>query len=227
MPELAGGLLFDLDGTLIDTAPDMGEALNRLLRQAGKATLSADCIRPHVSGGSRALVALGFGQALSPLREKALIEGFLACYAQCTAERSVLFKGMDALLQQLENRGVAWGIITNKPARFTVPLLQHLNLTARCSTLVCGDSMAQRKPHPAPIELACRYAKLAPSKSVYVGDAERDIAAGRAAGLATALMQWGYFGADEDVASWGADWQCADADALWQVCEKLGLVLDP
>jgi len=223
MTEKLGGLLFDLDGTLIDTATDMGEALNRLLREERKPALSAASIRPHVSHGSKALVALGFGDKLSRDLEAELIKRYLDCYAQCVAEESKLFTGMDALLQRLEDRGTAWGVITNKPARFAVPLMQQLDLSKRCSSLVCGDSMALRKPHASPLMLACSHANLAAEKSVYVGDADRDIAAGIAANMRTVVMQWGYFGADEDTASWGADWHCADANELWRVCEQTGL----
>lgn len=223
MAEAMGGLLFDLDGTLIDTAPDMGGALNRLLQEEGKAPLSAAEIRPHVSHGSKALVALGFGSNLSAETEKALIARYLGCYSHCVADNSVLFPGMDDLLRCLEEQGTSWGIITNKPTRYAVPLLKLLNLSERCSALVCGDSMALRKPDPNPIWLACRRIGLSPDRCVYVGDAERDIAAGAAAGMPTVLMSWGYFAEGEDTCAWEADWTCADADELWRVCQQTGL----
>lgn len=223
MAESMGGLLFDLDGTLIDTAPDMGGALNRLLQEEGEAPLSAAEIRPHVSHGSKALVALGFGSNLSAEAESALIARYLDCYSRCLADNSVLFPGMDDMLRRLEEQGIPWGIITNKPARYAVPLVQLLNLSERCSTLVCGDSMAIRKPDPSPIWLACRRVGLSPDRCVYVGDAERDIAAGAAAGMPTVLMSWGYFAEGEDTGAWGADWACADAEELWQVCQQTGL----
>lgn len=223
MTEAMGGLLFDLDGTLIDTAPDMGGALNRLLHEEGKAPLSAAEIRPHVSHGSKALVALGFGSNLSAETEKTLIARYLGCYSHCVADNSVLFPGMDDMLRRLEEQGIPWGIITNKPARYAVPLMKLLNLSERCSALVCGDSMALRKPDPNPIWLACRRAGLSPDRCVYVGDAERDIAAGAAAGMPTVLMSWGYFAKGEDTGVWGADWVCDNAEALWQVCKQTGL----
>lgn len=219
MTELLGALLLDLDGTLIDTAPDMGGALNLLLQEEGKPPLPLADIRAHVSHGSKALVALGFGSDLPPHREQELIARYLHCYTQCVAVDSTLFQGMDSLLAQLESRGIPWGIVTNKPIRYTVPLLQHLELLQRCSTLVCGDSMALSKPDPAPLYLACQHLKLDPSRCIYAGDAERDIAAGAAAGMRTVLVEWGYFSAEEDTPNWGAAYHCADAEALRQVCE--------
>ncbi len=223
-PNPLGGLLFDLDGTLVDTAPDMGGAINRLLQQEGKPPLSDTEIRPHVSQGSRALVRLGFGSQLTDQAEKSLIDRFLAVYALHVADTSKLFGGMDELLLELEDKKVPWGIITNKPIRYTVPLLQQLNLMERCSALVCGNTMAQRKPHPAPIILACQRAGLQPDKCVYVGDAHRDVAAGAAAGMRTAVMTWGYFDKDEDINAWSADWYCEDSSALRRVCMQANLL---
>ncbi|MGB0865320.1 MAG: phosphoglycolate phosphatase [Granulosicoccaceae bacterium] len=223
MTKKPGGLLFDLDGTLIDTAPDMGGALNMLLQQEGKPPIDAATIRPHVSHGSKALVHLGFGE-LEPEREQSLIRRYLQCYSQCVADNSVLFEGMDSLLQSLEAQDIAWGIITNKPTRFTVPLLQSLELLDRCSALVCGDSLAVRKPAPEPIQLACQRAGLTPDSCVYVGDAERDVHAGVAAGMRTVVMAWGYYPAHQDPRQWGTDWICADAQELMDVCRLTGLV---
>lgn len=223
-PEPAGGLLFDLDGTLIDTAPDMGGALNALLRRHGRDPLADATIRPHVSHGSKALVALGFGGALERDAEAALIAEYLDCYGDCVADGSRLFAGMAALLAELEQHGTPWGIVTNKPARYAVPLLAHLGLLSRCATLVCGDSLARRKPDPAPMLLACRRAALAPARCVYAGDARRDVAAGLAAGMRTVVMGWGYFGAEERPQDWGAQWQCEDAAALREVCREAGLL---
>ncbi len=224
MPERGPGLLFDLDGSLIDTAPDMGGALNTLLAQEDKAALPLGDIRPHVSNGSKALVALGFGDSLPAQREQQLITRFLRCYAEQVAVDSQLFSGMNKLLEELEVQGLPWGIITNKPIRFTVPLLEQLGLTQRCATLVCGDSMALRKPDPAPLLLACRQANLNPLQCVYVGDALRDIQAGNAAGMRTVVMGWGYFGAAEDPLTWGANWHCSDAGALRESCQLAGLL---
>jgi len=223
MTKQHGGVFFDLDGTLIDTAPDMGAALNALLAEEDRPPLTLETMRPIVSHGSKALVKMGFGANLDADSEATLIKRFLRCYGQCVADNSALFAGMDELLLKLEAAGTPWGIVTNKPLQFAIPLMEQLRLKDRCASLVCSNSMAKRKPDPDPIYLACQRTASKPESSLYVGDAERDIEAGNAAGMTTVVVNWGYFGADENTTDWGADVHCEDAAALWKVCEGAGL----
>lgn len=194
-------LLLDLDGTLLDTAPDMGGALNRLRVEHGLEPLPSTVIRPVVSHGAVRLVALGFpgaeGDALEQLRLR-----FLEIYARNLAEHTCLFPGIDAVLTELEDRGLPWGVVTNKPAWLTDPLLEALALGHRAACVVSGDTLPERKPHPLPLLHAAALAGVPPEHCVYVGDAERDIQAGRAAGMATVVAAYGYLSADDDPRSW-------------------------
>jgi phosphoglycolate phosphatase len=194
-------LLLDLDGTLLDTAPDMGGALNLLRAEHGRAPLPADTIRPVVSHGAVRLVALGFpeatGQAFETLRLR-----FLEIYAANLAIGTRLFPGFDAVLERLEAQGIPWGIVTNKPGWLTDPLLAALGLNRRAACAVSGDTVAERKPHPLPLLHAARLVGVAPERWVYVGDAERDIQAGRAAGMTTVVAAYGYIAASEDPLQW-------------------------
>jgi len=198
-------VLFDLDGTLADTAPDLGRALNRLLVEESRPALPLKDIRPAVSLGAAALVQLGFGiepgtPAFGPLRER-----FLAHYAADVARDSVLFPGIAGLLDDLERDGYRWGIVTNKSARFTAPLLDALGMAQRAACVVSGDTTPHAKPHPEPLLHACRLLQCDPARTVYVGDARRDVEAGRGAGTATVIAAYGYIPAGENVADWGAD----------------------
>jgi N-acetyl-D-muramate 6-phosphate phosphatase len=200
----ARGLLLDLDGTLLDTAPDMGGALNRLLRENGRAELPLAEIRPHVSHGAAALVRLGFG-AEDPDAFEARRQRFLALYALDLASGTRLFPGFEAVLSRLAAATLPWGIVTNKPTALTLPLLEATGLAARAGCVVCGDTFAERKPHPRPMLHAAQTLGLAPADLLYVGDAERDIEAGRAAGMRTLAARFGYLAADEDPGAWRPD----------------------
>ena len=190
-------LLLDLDGTLLDTAPDMGGALNLLRAEHGLEPLPAATIRPVVSHGAMRLVRLGFpaaeGDAFESLRLR-----FLELYAANLALGTRLFPGFDAVLDALESRGQPWGIVTNKPGWLTDPLLASLGLDRRAACAVSGDTVAERKPHPLPLLHAARLIGVDPAACVYVGDAERDIQAGRAAGMTTVVAAYGYIERDED-----------------------------
>jgi phosphoglycolate phosphatase len=194
-------LLLDLDGTLLDTAPDMGGALNRLRGEHGLAPLPAEVIRPVVSHGAMRLVALGFpdvtGAAFETLRLR-----FLEIYAANLAVGTRLFPGFDAVLESLETRGLPWGIVTNKPGWLTDPLLAALGLDRRAACAVSGDTVGERKPHPLPLLHAARLVGIEPERCLYVGDAERDIQAGRAAGMTTVVAAYGYLAAGEDPLHW-------------------------
>ena len=198
-------VLFDLDGTLIDTAPDFIRCLNQLRQQHGLAALPAEQIRPSVSNGARAMIRIGFG--LEPEHPDYLAKhsAFLDLYEAGVAVETTLFEGMDGLLTALETRNIPWGIVTNKPARFAVPLIDALGLADRCGALVCPDHVAERKPHPESLFLACRQIQAEPIKSIYVGDHERDIEAGRNAGMRTIAVRYGYLEQPEAIDLWQAD----------------------
>jgi phosphoglycolate phosphatase len=198
-------VLFDLDGTFADTAPDMAYALNLLLQSHDRPPLPFEDIRPHVSHGGKALVRIGFG--LEPEDEgfDALRREFLDIYADNLIRETTLFPGMPELLDVLEARDLPWGIVTNKPAWLTDPLMEGLGLADRAACIVSGDTAARAKPHPEPLYHACRLIDTDPLGCWYLGDAERDIAAGRAAGMGTLVALFGYLGSDEDPTAWGAD----------------------
>ncbi len=194
-------LLLDLDGTLLDTAPDMGAALNRLRAENGLEPLSAETIRPVVSHGSARLVSLGFPGATGDEYERLRLR-FLELYALNLADETCLFPGVEFLLAELERMEVPWGVVTNKPGWLTDPLLEALELRHRAACVVSGDTVAERKPHPLPLLHAAGLIRIEPSRCVYVGDAERDIQAGRAAGMTTVVAAYGYIAADEDPLAW-------------------------
>ncbi len=198
-------LLFDLDGTLVDTAPDLAATLNALRAEHGQTPLPFDTIRPHVSHGARAMVRVGFAIDEGDARFAALRERFLALYRERLITNSRLFDGMDAVLAALENRGVKWGIVTNKPAWLTEPLLAGLGLASRAACIISGDTTRNRKPHPEPLLHASALVGIAPEHCLYIGDARRDIEAGRAAGMKTLVALFGYLGDDDSPHEWDAD----------------------
>lgn len=198
-------LLLDLDGTLVDTAPDMTAALNALRRENGLPELDPAIVRPHVSHGARALIRLGFGLLEDDPRFDPLRGRFLEIYAECLALESRLFPGMDAVLDEVESRGLRWGVVTNKPARFTQPLLAAIGLEPRAACIVSGDTTPRNKPHPDPLLHAARQVAVAPAACLYVGDAERDIEAGRRAGMRTLVACFGYLAAGDRPGEWMAD----------------------
>ena len=194
-------LLLDLDGTLLDTAPDMGGALNLLRVEAGREPLPLGNIRPVVSHGAMRLVSLGFPEAIGAEFERLRLR-FLELYSQNLALRTELFPGIEPVLAELERLGLPWGVVTNKPGWLTDPLLAALGLDRRASCVVSGDTVAERKPHPLPLLHAAGLVGVAPADCVYVGDAERDIQAGRAAGMTTVVAAYGYISDDDDPAGW-------------------------
>jgi len=194
-------LLLDLDGTLLDTAPDMGGALNRLRAEHGREPLPDASIRPVVSHGAMRLVALGFPEAAGAEFERLRLR-FLEIYAANLAIGTRLFPGFETVLATLESRGLPWGIVTNKPGWLTDPLLEALDLGRRAACAVSGDTVSERKPHPLPLLHAARLLGVDAERCVYVGDAERDIQAGRAAGMTTVVAAYGYLSADDDPLRW-------------------------
>lgn len=197
--------LFDLDGTLVDTAPDLAATLNVLRAERGREPLPFDVIRPHVSHGARAMVQIGFGIDEQDASFAALRQRFLDLYRERLMQDSRLFDGMDEVLATLENRGVKWGVVTNKPAWLTEPLLKDLGLAPRAACVISGDSTRNRKPHPEPLLHASALVGVAPEQCLYIGDARRDIEAGRAAGMKTLVALFGYLGQDDRPHEWDAD----------------------
>jgi 2-phosphoglycolate phosphatase len=198
-------LLFDLDGTLVDSAPDLAGAANDLRAEHGLPALPLSALRPMVGAGARGMVGIAFGVAPGDERFESLRDAFLARYAARLLQETRLFDGVPPLLDELVSRGCAWGIVTNKAARFAEPLLHGLGLHDRAGALVCGDTTPHAKPHPAPLLEAARRIGVAPEECVYVGDDLRDVQAGRAAGMAVLVAGWGYLGFGEPVQAWGAD----------------------
>ncbi|HXG28291.1 MAG TPA: HAD-IA family hydrolase [Nevskiales bacterium] len=198
-------ILFDLDGTLLDTAPDLGYALNLLRAEQRLPPLPAAAIRPLASQGARGLLRLGFGlqpgeEGYEPLRQR-----FLALYRAHLNRHTVLFDGMADVLGELAQRALPWGIVTNKPAWLTEPLLAGMQFPIPPVCVVSGDSAAHPKPHPAPLLLACTQSGQPPAACLYVGDAQRDIESGRRAGMRTLAATYGYIEDGDDPRHWGAD----------------------
>lgn len=198
-------VLFDLDGTLVDTAPDLAFALNSVLEEQGKPTLPYELIRPVASNGAVGLLNLGFGisgddDILPPLRAR-----LLEIYQDNITRESKLFEGMEQVITALEKADITWGIITNKPAFLTDPLVEALQLTHRAACVVSGDTTAHSKPHPAPMLHACEVINHSAEDCIYIGDAARDIEAGRNINMQTVAALYGYVDADDNPADWNAD----------------------
>lgn len=198
-------VLFDLDGTLVDTAPDLGHALNRMLARRGQAPMPAAAIRAQASHGSQGLIRLGFGVDQSDAAFPDLRHEFLEIYAAHLADRSRLFPGMDRVLAGFEDRGIAWGVVTNKPARLTLPLLEQLDLLGRAACVVSGDTCARAKPDPEPMRHACRAIAVEAEGCLYVGDAERDVQAARAVAMPVLVALYGYLSETDRPEAWGGD----------------------
>ena len=198
-------VLFDLDGTLIDSAPDLAGAANDLRAQHGLEALPYEALRPMVGAGARGMVGVAFGvrpgqDGFEPLRD-----AFLTRYSQRMLERTRVFEAIEPVLQSLSAAGMPWGIVTNKATRFAAPLVAALGLVPSADALVCGDTTPHSKPHPAPLLEAARRLGLPPAACVYVGDDRRDVDAGRAAGMRTVVAAWGYLGSGESPDAWAAD----------------------
>ena len=220
MSETPEAILFDLDGTLIDTAPDMVAVLQAMQADHGVEPIDYDLGRSYVSNGSLGLVRLGFGE-LPEAREKALQQEYLDRYSGNLASHSGLFDGLNELLTTLESAAMKWGVVTNKPAFLTDPLMQALGLSERSSATVSGDTLTVRKPDPAPLLHACKLAGINPDACFYVGDALRDIDAGKRAGMQTIAAGWGYITADDHPTHWNADHIAWTTGELSQIVTKL------
>jgi N-acetyl-D-muramate 6-phosphate phosphatase len=194
-------VLFDLDGTLLDTAQDFHESLNELRAEENLAPLTFETVRAQVSHGGHALVRLGFG-VLDPLAHEKMRMRLLNIYRQRLAKHTRLFEGGEEMLDALENRGLAWGIVTNKPGWLTDPLLVEVKLDQRAQAVVSGDTLPERKPHPLPLLHAAQTLGVDPRDCVFVGDAERDAQAAQAAGMYSLVAGFGYIGDDDRADAW-------------------------
>jgi 2-phosphoglycolate phosphatase len=197
-------VLFDFDGTFADTAPDLAAAVNAMRTTRGLQPLAASLVRPYASMGARGLLRIGFDMTPEHPQYLAMCDEFLDLYAHALCVHTRLFPGMAELIAALVARATAWGIVTNKSSRFTTPLVEELRVAPAC--VICGDSTAHLKPHPAPLLAAAEKLRLAPGDCIYVGDDLRDIQAARAAGMRCVAVQYGYHGTDTPgPASWNAD----------------------
>lgn len=216
-------VLLDLDGTLVDTAPDMVGSLNRVLTSHKRPTADVALASKLVSNGGKALIEFGFGDHIGkdgiPSVDQ-LVQEFLADYKEFVANDSVVYAGMEHVLAYCESNGLKWGVITNKPLHLAKDLLEGLGLLERCAILLGGDSLPVKKPDPVPMLHTCMVLSLAPSECLYVGDHIRDIQAGNAAGMDTATALWGYIGAQEQPNDWDANYMLNTPDGLLNLVKE-------
>jgi 2-phosphoglycolate phosphatase len=198
-------VLFDLDGTLIDSAPDLVGAVNWLRVQRGLPPLPYAQLRCMVGAGARGMVGAAFGLVPGDPGFDELRDAFLARYEEAMLVDTRIFADIPPLLQALVDQGIPWGIVTNKASRFAIPVVQGLGLDQQATVLICGDTTAHAKPHPEPLLEAARRLNVSPEACIYLGDDLRDVQAGRSAGMSTVAVRWGYLGAGEAIESWGAD----------------------
>jgi N-acetyl-D-muramate 6-phosphate phosphatase len=210
-------VLFDLDGTLVDSAPDLCLALNTVLAEHNRPLVSLDAIRPWVSRGTPAMIKIGFGVNSQDSQFEILRQQFLNAYGDNLCVESRLFDGIEKLIRHLGDSNIPWGIVTNKPARYTDPLVDLLQFPNSPGTIISGDTLTQKKPDPAPLILACENLGRTTNSTVYVGDDRRDIRAGIAAGMHTIAVGYGYTPPDEDFHQWGADNHATSVKELTQL----------
>jgi len=213
-------VLFDLDGTLADTAPDLGLALNMQRERHGLPPLPQETIRPFASHGSRGLLGIGFGLTPADDAFAVMREEYLDLYDEVFTRAPALFDGMMEVLEVLESAGMQWGVVTNKPRRFTGKLIQALALDTRAACIVSGDDAERPKPHPDTLLLACELALCKPDQCIYIGDAERDIIAGHAAGMRTVVARYGYLDEHDQPETWHAECMI---DTPQELLQRLGL----
>jgi phosphoglycolate phosphatase len=217
-------ILFDFDGTLADTAPDLAAAANKQRTDRGMAPLPYEQLRPMASQGARGLLRVALDMTTEHPEYPAARLKFLADYEAAMTVHTTLFDGVPALLERIEREGLRWGIVTNKMTMLAAPLVDALGLSPRCTVLVCGDTTAHSKPHPEPLLHAARTAGVAPADCIYVGDDLRDVQAGQAAGMPTVAVSYGYVGDGEPVHAWNADATVETAHQIWPALVKLRAV---
>lgn len=211
---MISSVFFDLDGTLADTAPDLTSSLNQVLREQNKPSVTVEKIRPFVSMGSNAMLKVAFLVEEDDPEFADIKQRFLETYKKNLHHETQLFPGMEKVLQYLEKENIIWGVVTNKPTWLTEPTMQYLQLIDRVACVVSGDTTKFQKPDPQPILHACKVTKSDPNQSVYIGDASRDIDAGRAAGMKTLVASYGYIAIDEDPNEWNADGNAPKPEAI-------------
>lgn len=197
-------VLFDLDGTLIDSAPDLGAAVDKMRTVRGLTSLPLEHYRPMAGAGARGMLGLAFGMAPEHPDYEAMKEEFFVNYESCMTERTRIFDGVVSLIDSLVAQGLPWGVVTNKSNRFTDPLTAAMPLFSTAGAIVSGNTTPHAKPHPEPLFEAARRMSVDPSRCVYVGDDERDIVAGLAAGMGTVAATYGYLGQQTDISQWNA-----------------------
>jgi 2-phosphoglycolate phosphatase len=198
-------VLFDLDGTFADTLPDLSHALARTMAEQDLAPVTAEALRPYVSLGARAMAAQACGEEVDAATLERTVTRFLALYGAEVSRHTRLVDGMQALLDELQRRAIAWGIVTNKRREYSEPLMNALDPHARAACIVSGDSTANAKPHPQPLLHACKLLGCAPRHCVYVGDAENDVIAARRAGMRSVAACYGYIAPEDNPRNWRAD----------------------
>jgi N-acetyl-D-muramate 6-phosphate phosphatase len=213
-------VLFDLDGTLIDSAPDLGAAADRMRVERGLPSLPLETYRPMAGAGARGMLGIAFGIGPDDARFEAMREEFFSNYEQSLTQRTYGFEGVAELIDQIAVRGLLWGVVTNKSARFTEPLTRAMPLFASAAAIISGDTTPHAKPHPAPLLEAARRLQLHPRRCLYVGDDARDVQAGLAAGMETVAATYGYLGAHANTAEWGAHAQINSPLELLQLLKS-------
>jgi phosphoglycolate phosphatase len=200
-------VLFDLDGTLIDSAPDLGAAADKMRTDRGLPSLPLDRYRPMAGAGARGMLGIAFDMRPEHPDFAAMREEFFVNYENCMTQRTYVFEGVAELIRCLSSQGLAWGVVTNKSSRFSLPLTRQMPLFSTAAAVVSGDTTPHPKPHPAPLLAAASLLKVEPIRCIYVGDDERDVVAGRAAGMGTVAATYGYLGSNADTGRWGANAQ--------------------
>jgi phosphoglycolate phosphatase len=212
-----GAVLFDLDGTLIDSAPDLGAAADQMRVARGLPSMPLSAYRHMAGAGARGMLGVAFGIGVDDPNYDALREEFFQNYAACMTQRTAAFDGVAEMIAHIEQRQLPWGVVTNKSSRFTDPLTRAMPLFSRAQAIVSGDTTAYSKPHPEPLLEAARRLQVDPAQCVYVGDDERDVIAGLAAGMKTVAATYGYLGQKAETATWGAHAEINSPLALLQL----------
>ena len=220
MNQAIRAVMFDLDGTLLDTAPDFVVVVNQLLREQGRPTLPDELIRAGVSNGSKALIKLAFGIDESHSNFEPLRQRLLELYLQHIAVHTKPFPGIENLLEKLAQHQIAWGIATNKPAAYTLPLMAALNMQPAPASVICPDHVQRSKPDPESMLLASTQLGCKPQQIIFVGDHKRDIDCGRDAGSITIAAAYGYVDEGDDPANWNADHCVSHADEIWPIIQQ-------